>query len=176
MDLNAIKGLVSGEVVSSENTISYTALKTTEGNITFTPMGDNRLNTVFSEWVVLKDINSAEHQNILNMMNSCEWDKKVDFVNGEFVKVERYTLEEKEVIIAQRTANEKKSFFNSEKRIALEIEEDFRLDLGVTEVEMEEVKMYIKSIKPSEAVVLKRSIAPQVQRPEVMFRYDNKEV
>lgn len=177
MDLNTIKGLIGGDVVSSENTISYTALKTTEGNITFTPFGDDRLNTVFSEWTVLKNIDSAEHQNILNMMNTCEWDKKVDYINDEFIKVEKYTAEEKVVILAERNANERKAFYSAEKRVALEIEEDFRLDLGVTNEEMIEVKTYIKSINPTNPVVLKtRSAVPHIQRPEIMFRYDNKEV
>ncbi|MGL5714332.1 MAG: hypothetical protein ACRCX2_15025 [Paraclostridium sp.] len=173
MDLNFIQGLMgNGEKTASfDNTINYIAMKTLEGNITFIPLGDDRLNTVFSEWTILRNIDSVEHQTILNMINTCEWDKKVDFENGEFIKVEKYTAEERVEILTQRDLQSKTTFFNSEKRIALAIEEDYRLQLEpISELQMIEVKTYMKSIKPNGIKLTRSALIP---RPEIMNQYDN---
>ena len=65
--------------------------------------------------------------------------------------------------------NDHKAFFDSEKAIALRIEEDYRLELEpITEEELEEVKDYLQLIKPS---LLSDSYVEPV-RPTIMNVYD----
>lgn len=147
--------------------MNHIALKTPEGNITFVFVGDARLKSVFKKWESLKEITEDEHKAILENINSCEWDKKIDFIDGEFVKVEKYSLEEKNKILFEKKVEEKTNLFNSEKHIALRIEEDYRLELEeITEIEMIEVKKYIKSLKPGPGTL------EEIPRPEIMYRYD----
>lgn len=171
MDLSFIKGMSSGEkVVSSDNTMNYVVMKTLEGDITFTYEGDPNLHKAFADLEKLGLITQAQHQELLNTMNTCEWDKKVDFVNGEFKKVERYSAEVKSQMIEERAKQEQLSFYNSEKAIALRIEEDYRLELEpITDVEIGEVKSYMKSIKPTQSNTMTLMI---VDRPEIMKRYE----
>ena len=65
--------------------------------------------------------------------------------------------------------NEHRAFFNSEKAIALRIEEDYRLELEpITEEELDEVKEYLQLIKP--ALFNESFILPV--RPTIMDIYD----
>lgn len=58
-------------------------------------------------------------------------------------------------------------FFDEEKKKALRIEEDYRLDLlEITEQEMNKVKSYIKAIKP-----VMGEVPPSVVRPQIMNNY-----
>ncbi|MGL4210780.1 MAG: hypothetical protein ACRCRT_04460 [Cetobacterium somerae] len=178
MDLNFLKGIADGEqVANSENTMKYVVMKTLEGDITFTYEGDNRLDDVFKDYENLGTISQEEHQTILNIMNTCEWDLKVDIVDGKLVKIEKYTAEEKAEILTKKAKEEEKSFFNSEKRIALAIEEDYRLGLEeISEEQILEVKTYMKSIQPKSAkapIVL--IVQPTVARPQIMEYYDSKD-
>lgn len=170
MALSFIKGMSGETTVSSDNTMNYVVLRTLEGDITFTYDGDPNLHKAFADWEKLGLITQAQHQETLNTMNTCEWDKKVDFVNGEFKKVERYSAEVKAQMIEERAKQEQLNFYNSEKAIALRIEEDYRLDLEpITDTEMGEVKTYMKSIRPSDNIAMKLMI---VDRPEIMKRYE----
>lgn len=170
MDLSFIKGMSGETTIFSDNTMNYVVLRTLEGDITFTYEGDDRINTSFSSYEKLGLITQAQHQELLNTMNTCEWDKKVDFVNGEFKKVERYSAEVKSQMIEERAKQEQLSFYNSEKAIALRIEEDYRLELEpITDTDMSEVKTYMKSIKPNDSIAMNLMI---VERPEIMKRYE----
>ena len=62
--------------------------------------------------------------------------------------------------------NESKMFFESEKVVALRIEEDYRLELAdISDEKMQEVKDYIRAIKPD---AVTRSIP---MRPDIMNQY-----
>lgn len=176
MDLNFIQGLdETGERTdSSDNTMNYVALRTTEGNITFTPFGDNRLNTVFSQWTVLKNVDSVEHQKILNMLNTCEWDKKVDYINDEFVKIEKYTPEEKAKILSERELEESKRFYLAERQLAIAIMDDYKLGLvSATPEELLDVQDYIRAIQPVDSTSRVAKLIKPV-RPEIFKVYDEK--
>ncbi|MGL5963055.1 MAG: hypothetical protein ACRCZ2_01455 [Fusobacteriaceae bacterium] len=139
-------------------------LRTDKGELTFTFDNDDRLDGVFKEWEQLKVITDEEHQEILNTMNTCEWDKKVVY-DTDIRIVEKYTPEEKAVILAEREVQRAKSFYESEKAIALRIEEDYRLELESIDTEtMVEVKQYIKALKASTLNTL--------VRPEIMKLYE----
>ncbi len=61
-------------------------------------------------------------------------------------------------------------FFDEEKKIALRIEEDFRLGLSeITGQEMDGIKSYLRAMKPTVGVEL-----PDVVRPLVMDNYSTK--
>lgn len=169
MNLNFIQGLTAvDQVASSDNTMNYVVMKTLEGDIIFTYEGDDRANTSFKDYEKIGLITQEQHQELLNTMNSCEWYLKVDFVNGKFIKVERYAPEIKTQMIEERAKQEQLSFYNSEKEIALRIEEDYRLELEpITEAEMIEVKTYMKSIKPNYF-----RFFTSVRRPEIFKRYE----
>ena len=174
MDLNFLSGLASGEqVASSDNTMNYVVMKTPEGDITFTYEGDDRIEGAFAEYEKIGLITQNDHSELLNTMNTCEWDLKVDFVGGEFKKVERYSPEVKAEMIAKKELDAEKAFYQSEKALALAIEEDYRLGLEpITDEQMAEVKLYIKSIQPitaSTAVVL----IPR-ERPLIMEVYEER--
>lgn len=155
-----------GETENNGNS-NMILLRTPEGDLTFTFENDDRLEGAFKEWEQLCLLTPNQHQSILNTMNTCEWDKKVDYINGDIVKVEKYTAEEKAVILAEREKEAIETFFRSEKAVALKIEEDYRLELGVTDSEFTEVKLYIRAIMPNES-----KVKPLVTRPAVMYRYD----
>ncbi|MGL5594113.1 MAG: hypothetical protein ACRDDH_09280 [Cetobacterium sp.] len=147
--------------------MNYVIMKTPEGDITFTYEGDDRLKAAFKDYEKICLTNQDGHAYLLNMMNTCEWDLKVDFLDGSFQKVEKYTLDEKKQLVFEREVQAIENLFRSEKAIALRIEEDFRLDLEVIgENEIAEVKGYLKSIKPGTITL------EEVARPEIMYRYD----
>lgn len=179
MDLNFLSGLTSGEQVSSsDNTMNYVVMKTLEGDITFTYEGDDRLNTAFKDYEKIGLITQVQHSELLNTMNTCEWDLKIDYVDGEFRKVEKYTSEEKAKILLEREMEKEKSYFKSEKELALAIEEDYRLGLEpISEQDMINVKTYIKSIQPKDPnqpmALMTMSLVPP-KRPEIMEVYEQK--
>lgn len=177
MDLNFLSGLTNGEQTHNyDNTMNYIVMKTPEGDITFTYEGDDRIESVFKDYEKIGLITQAQHSELLNTMNTCEWDLKVDYVDGEFKKVEKYTPEEKIKIIIEREQVEEKAYFNSEKELALAIESDYRLGLEpISDEEMQSVKEYMRSIKPKDPnapMVLMAFNLPQ--RPEIMRVYDEK--
>ena len=179
MELDFLKGLISeSKVADSDNTTNYIVMKTSEGDITFTYERDDRLNTIFKHYEKIGLITQAQHSELLNIINTCEWDLKVDYIDGNFKKVEKYTPEEKRNIILEREKNQKMFYFNSEKELALAIEEDYRLGLeSISEQEMIEVKTYIKSIQPkTEAKTFKNLPFSfiQIKRPEIMKVYEEK--
>ena len=169
MDLNFIKNSANEKNMSnSENTLSYAVMRTPEGEISLTFEGDDRLLNIFKDYEKLGSLTQSQHTELLNTMSTCEWDLKVDCINGQFTKVEKYSSEEKARILEERAIQEYESFFESERVIALKIEEDYRLELeDITVEELKEVKQYIKAIKP----VLNKSLA-NVKRPEIMSRYN----
>ncbi|MGL5049331.1 MAG: hypothetical protein ACRC6E_01695 [Fusobacteriaceae bacterium] len=147
--------------------MNYILLKSPEGNLTFTFEGDDRLQGVFKEWEQFHTITEGEHEQLLLEMNSCEWNLKHDIVNGEVLKVRKYTDEEETVILAKQESDKEIAFFNSEKSIALRIEEDYRLELeDITEAEFIEVKLYIKALNPKN---LAKLTIPK--RPSIFDRY-----
>lgn len=174
MDLNFLKGLMSeGETVAGSGSSNMVLLRTPDGDLTFTFENDDRLEGAFQGWEKLCLLTPEQHQSTLELMNNCEWDKKVEYQNESLVKIERYSVEEKNRILAEKAIQEKKSFYNSEKQLALEIEEDYRLGLeDVTEEEMLEVKIYIKnmhqSLQPTKATVI------EIVRPKIMIEYEER--
>ncbi|MGL5458887.1 MAG: hypothetical protein ACRDBY_04665 [Cetobacterium sp.] len=178
MDLNFIQGLAGNgeQTASSDNTMNYVAMKTLEGDITFTYDGDDRLEGVFKDYEKLGKLTQEQHTELLNTMNTCEWDLKVDFVNETFVKVEKYSAEEKAVILEERAIQESKSFYTSEKQLALAIEEDYRLGLEpITDEQMVSVKQYMKSIQPvSPNAPMVLVALPNVERPIIMAVYEER--
>ncbi|WP_255312082.1 MULTISPECIES: hypothetical protein [unclassified Aliivibrio] len=107
------------------------------------------------------------------MMNYYQNKQTGEIIGREFdiVDIDLYTqLTEQE---ADLILNEIKQdfddvvFFESEKAIALNIEEDYRLRLAdISDVEMREVKEYIRVLKPD---AVTRSIP---NRPEIMNQYE----
>ncbi|MGL4792423.1 MAG: hypothetical protein ACRC23_01655 [Aeromonas jandaei] len=181
LDLGFLGGLTGDSVtINSSNTQNYVAFRTQDGYITFTYEGDNRLNEgeVFGNVEKLIMLTSKQHQDTLEMMNTCEWDKSVDFVNGEFVKIEKYTPEEKAVKLAEMARQEELAFFNKEKNIALAITEDYNLQLeNVKDNDIAEVGNYMKSIKPkSPDTPMILMAMPLVQRPIIMDEYEAREI
>lgn len=177
MDLNFLSGLTSGEqVASSDNTMNYVVMKTLEGDITFTYEGDDRLNTAFKDYEKIGLITQVQHSELLNMMNTCEWDLKVNFVDGEFKKVEKYTAEVKAEMITEKELQTEKSFYQSEKSLALAIEEDYRLGLEpIADEEIIEVKRYIKYIQPTNPnTPMTMNIRPEVVRPQLISIYEER--
>lgn len=160
---------------NSDNTMEYVILRTTEGNITFTPLGDDRLLTVFKEWEQIGVIDNLQHQEILGIMNSCEWDKVIDIdSNLNVIKKDKYTPQEREAILLEKAKEEEKAFFEKEKRIALAIKADYDLKLEpITDVQMAEVMEYVGSIKPTNELVLK-SIVMELPRPVLMGVYEKR--
>lgn len=177
MDLNFLSGLTSGEQISSsDNTMNYVVMKTLEGDITFTYEGDDRLNNAFKDYEKIGLITQVQHSELLNTMNTCEWDLKVDYIDGEFKKVEKYTQEEKAEILLKMEQEKQKSYFKSEKELALAIEEDYRLGLeNISDEDMANVKLYMKSIQPKDPnspMVLMAFGLPH--RPQIMQVYEEK--
>lgn len=182
MDLNFLNGMSKEEqVANSESTMDYVVMRTPEGNITFTYKGDDsRLCSegVFKDYEKIGLITQAEHSELLNTINTCEWDLKIDYVDGEFRKVEKYTPEEKAKILLDREIEKEKSYYKSEKELALAIEEDYRLGLeSISEQDMISVKTYIKSIQPKDpnSPMVLMVIEPP-KRPEIMETYEQKRV
>lgn len=179
MDLNFLNGMSKEEqVASSDNTMNYVVMKNTNGDITFTYDGDDRLDKVFKDYEKIGLITQVEHSELLNTINTCEWDLKIDYVDGEFRKVEKYTPEEKAKILLDREIEKEKSYYKSEKELALAIEEDYRLGLyHITDEDMINVKTYIKSIQPKDPnapmVLMAMSFDPP-KRPEIMQVYEDK--
>ncbi|MGL5723412.1 hypothetical protein [Cetobacterium sp.] len=170
MNLNFVNDMMGGDqVVNSEKEdMKYVVLKTETGEITFTYKNDERLNDAFKDCEQLGEITKEEHEDAINRMNSCQWYLKIEFVDGKFVEVEKYTPEKKLIVMQEMEESERKAFYSSEREIALEIEEDYRLDLeDITEEQIIEVKTYIKSIKPTKTLIKKL----KVERPEIMEVY-----
>lgn len=154
------------EVGNSE--IKYVVLKNSTGEIIRTFEGDEAIQTTFSEYRTIGVIDAETNARFCNMQ--VDWDKKVDFdENMNIIIVDKYSEEEHARLLAERQKQERIDFFNSEKRIALAIEEDYRLQLeDITDEQMTEVKAYMKSIQPDEKVRM------SVPRPELMNLYDEK--
>lgn len=146
----------------------YVVLKNSAGEIIRTFEGDEAIQTTFSEYRMLGVIDAETNMRFCNMQ--VDWDKKVDFDdNMDIIVVDKYSEEEHARLLAERQKQERIDFFNSEKCIALAIEEDYRLQLeDITDEQMTEVKAYMKSIRPDAETRL------SVQRPELMNLYDEK--
>lgn len=146
----------------------YVVLKNNDGEIIRTFEGDEAIQTTFSEYRTVGVIDAETNMRFCNMQ--VDWDKKVDFdENMNIIVVDKYSEEEHARLLAERQKQERIDFFNSEKRIALAIEEDYRLQLeDITDEQMTEVKAYMKSIQPDEKVRM------SVPRPELMNLYDEK--
>ncbi|MGL5056692.1 MAG: hypothetical protein ACRC6A_04915 [Fusobacteriaceae bacterium] len=143
--------------------MNFILLRNPDGDLSFTYEGDDRIHDVFKEWEQFHTITEEEHEQLLNEMNSCEWNLKHDIVNGEVLKVRKYTDEEETVILAKQESDKEIAFFNSEKAIALRIEEDYRLELeDITEAEFIEVKLYIKALNPKSITKLTRPPRPSI--------------
>lgn len=172
MDLNFIQGLAGNgeQTASSDNIMNYVALKTPEGSITFTYEGDDRLNTAFKDYEKIGLITQVQHSELLNTMNTCEWDLKIDYVDGEFKKVEKYTPDEKALELEKRALAEAEAKYSSEQAIAMRIYNDFALQTEpVTDEEMAEVRTYMKAIKSSASKTMMLNV---VTRPAIMERYE----
>lgn len=172
-----IENLIAGENVinSSDSNIEYIILREPTGNITFTYVGDSNLEIAFKDWEKLGVIDSLQHQEILGIMNSCEWDKVIDIdADLNIIKKDKYTVQEREAILLQRQKDEEKAFYEKEKTIAYAIKVDYDLKLEpITEVQMVEVMEYVKSIKPTEEQVLKMVTMP-LERPVIMGVYEKR--
>lgn len=169
MDLSFIKEMSGENLFNSNNSMNYVVMKTLEGDITFTYEGDDRLDTAFKDYEKLGIITSEEHRLALEYMNSCDKYSKVDYINGKFVKIERYSEEERTRLEIEEDFANRVSFYNKEKAIALLIEQDYRLELeDIKDEELVEVKQYIKALRPVEG----KSVNIIIERPEIMFNYD----
>ncbi|MGL5051060.1 MAG: hypothetical protein ACRC6E_10615 [Fusobacteriaceae bacterium] len=148
---------------------SFIILKASpDADLSFVHISDERLQGVFKNWEKFHTITEEEHKKLLNEMNSCEWNLKHDVVDGIVTKVRKYTDEEETVILAKQESDKEIAFFNSEKVIALRIEEDYRLELeDITEAEFIEVKLYIKALNPNN---LAKLTIPK--RPSIFDRYN----
>lgn len=154
------------EIGNSET--KYVVLKNNDGEIIRTFEGDEAIQTTFSEYRMLGVIDAETNARFCSIQP--DWDKKVDFDdNMDIIVVDKYSEEEHARLLAERQKQERLDFFNSEKRIALAIEEDYRLQLeDITNEQMLEVKAYMKSIPPNAKVRM------SVPRPEIMNLYDKK--
>lgn len=154
------------EVGNSET--KYVVLKNSAGEIIRTFEGDEAIQTTFNEYRTVGVIDAETNTRFCSIQP--DWDKKVDFdENMNIIVVDKYSEEEHTRLLAERQKQERIDFFNSEKRIALAIEEDYRLQLeDITDEQMLEVKAYMKSIRPDAKVRM------SVPRPELMNLYDEK--
>lgn len=142
-------------------------------NYTFTYKGDERLEIAFSNYTILGEITEDKHSELLNALNTVEWDKKIK-INPDFTvtKEEKYTPEEKANILLAQEKEKEKTFFNSEREIALRIEQDKRLQLEtITDEEMNQVVKYMQSIKPKGNTMVLIAVE-KVERPAIMYLYD----
>lgn len=95
------------------------------------------------------------------MPHGVEWYKRARL--GEFGTVKQY---EPYVKTEEDIIEEHRMFFETEKQVALRIDEDYRLELAdISDEQMREVKEYIRAIKPD---AVTRSIPI---RPEIMNQY-----
>lgn len=178
MDLSFLSEFInnSEQVHNSDNTMNYIVMRSPEGNIAFTYYGDYEIYLAFKDYEKIGVISQSRHLELLNTMNTCEWDLKVDYIDGEFKKVEKYTQEEKAEILLKMEQEKQKSYFKSEKELALAIEEDYRLGLeNISDEDMASVKLYMKSIQPKDPnspMVLMAFSLPQ--RPQIMQVYEEK--
>lgn len=155
-------------IITGNSKTKYIVLKNDNGEIIRTFEGDEAIQMSFKGYKQLGVINAETNVRFCNMQ--VDWDKKVDFdENMNIIVVDKYSEEEHARLLAERQQQERIDFFNSEKRIALAIEEDYRLQLEyITDEQMTEVKAYMRSIQPNVKVRL------AVQRPELMKVYENK--
>lgn len=144
----------------------YVVLKNNDGEIIRTFEGDEAIQTTFSEYRTVGVIDAETNARFCSIQP--DWDKKVDFdENMNIIVVDKYSEEEHARLLAERQKQERLDFFNSEKRIALAIEEDYRLQLeDITDEQMTEVKAYMKSIRPDAKVRIK------IPHPKIMNRYE----
>lgn len=172
---NLIAGSGENIITSSDSNLEYIIMREPTGNITFTYVGDSNLEITFKDWEKLGVIDSLQHQEILGLMNSCEWDKVIDIdANLNIIKKDKYTVQEREAILLQRQKDEEKAFYEKEKTIAYAIKVDYDLKLEpITEVQTVEVMEYVKSIKPTEEKVLKMISIP-LERPAIMGVYEKR--
>ena len=168
MDCNRIlnRGGLNMNIENSET--KYVVLKNNDGEIIRTFEGDEAIQTTFSEYRMLGVIDAETNARFCSIQP--DWDKKVDFdENMNVIVVDKYSEEEHARLLAERQQQERIDFFNSEKRIALAIEEDYRLQLeDITDEQMTEVKTYMKSIQ------LNVKARMNVPRPEIMEIYKNR--
>lgn len=174
MDLGNLSDMMGEEqVVGTDTAKEYVVLRTPKGEVSFTFGGDDRLETAFKDWEQIMTVEKEKYFELLAMRDNCSWDKKLDYVNEEFVIVDKYSEEEKNAIMSELKTAEDKSFYEHEKRLALAIEEDYRLGLeDITDEQMKEVKVYIKAIHPTPATTLS---VGKVERPQIIIDYEEKE-
>lgn len=168
MDCNRIlnRGGLNMNIGNSET--KYIVLKKDNGEIIRTFEGDEAIQMSFKGYKQLGVIDAETNAQFCNMQ--VDWDKKVDFdENMNVIVVDKYSEEEHVRLLAERQKQKRIDFYNSEKRIALAIEEDYRLQLeDITDEQMTEVKTYMKSIQPNAKVRM------SVPRPEIMEIYKNR--
>lgn len=155
-------------IITGNSETKYIVLKNDNGEIIRTFKCDEAIQMSFKGYKQIGVIDAETNAQFCNIQP--DWDKKVDFDdNMNIIVVDKYSEEEHARLLAERQQQERIDFFNSEKRIALAIEEDYRLQLEyITDEQMMEVKMYIRSIHPE----IKTRLG--VQRPEIMEIYENK--
>lgn len=153
--------------------MKYILMQDLDKNYTFTFVGDERLETAFSNYTILGEITEEKHSELLNALNNVSWDKKIK-INPDFTvtEEEKYFPEEKANILLEQEKEKEKTFFNNEREVALRIEQDKRLQLEpITDEEMNQVIKYMQSIKPKRDTMVLIAIE-KVERPAIMYLYD----
>jgi hypothetical protein len=131
------------------------------------PVWANQENTVLNVEVRFEELNDLDfiphstQDNADTEHGKTLWDEAIKGTYGEIAPFVAYVQTEEDLF------HEATMLFESEKAIAIRVEEDYRLELAnISDVEMREVKEYIRAINPT---AVTRSIPI---RPHIMTVYD----